>query len=126
MELGAIGSVAAANVQRNLDTGQIGNAVPASSTTSQAAAVQTTNAVRQAAASPSLDQVKQAVDTINQSMNALSRGLQFSVDKDSQRTVVKIVDQQTDEVIRQIPSEEALAIAKSLDQALGRLIKEKA
>ncbi|MEA5097612.1 MAG: flagellar protein FlaG [Burkholderiaceae bacterium] len=90
------------------------------------APVQTANAVQQAAMTPSLDQVKQAVQEINNSMRNNSHALEFSVDNDSERTVVKVVDKQTQKVIRQIPSEEALAIAKSLDQALGKLIQQKA
>lgn len=86
--------------------------------------VQTTQAVQQAGTAPGLEQVKQAVDSINQSMQSLARGLEFTVDKESERIVVKVVDPETREVIRQIPSEETLSIAKSLDQVLGRLIRE--
>jgi len=120
MEIGAIGNVAATNVQRTVDSGPVTPA-PVNQTT-----VQTANAVQQAAPPPSMDQVKQAVDEINKSMQTLSRGLLFSVDTDSKRTVVKIVDQQTSEVIRQIPSEEALAISQSLEQSIGKLVQEQA
>lgn len=88
--------------------------------------VETTNAVQEPAAAPSLDQVKEALQNINQSMHSLSQGLEFSIDTDSNRTVVKVIDQQTQEVIRQMPSQEALDIAKMLDQVLGKLIREKA
>ncbi len=124
MELGPIGNVAATKVQRNVDSVQ-NNAAPVSAPPKQTM-VQTVNAVQQTAAAPSMEQVKQAVDEINKSMQALSRGLVFSVDEESHRTIVKIVDQQTDEIVRQIPSEEALAIAKSLDQVVGKLIQQKA
>ena len=75
---------------------------------------------------PTLSQITQAVNSINAAMTAMSADLQFSVDEDSQRTIIKIVDQETKEVLRQIPSVEALAIAKALDQAQGLLIKQKA
>jgi flagellar protein FlaG len=39
---------------------------------------------------------------------------------------VRIVDSQTKEVIRQIPSEEMLAISKYMDQMSGKLIQQKA
>lgn len=42
--------------------------------------------------------------------------LQFSVDRSSGRSVIKITDPTTNEVIRQIPSEEVLQIAKGLDK----------
>ncbi|WP_374520145.1 flagellar protein FlaG [Undibacterium squillarum] len=76
--------------------------------------------------SPDLKQVNQAVSDINKTIQALSQDLQFSVDKDSNRVVVKIIDQQTNKVLRQIPSEEALEISKSLGKLQGLLIKQEA
>jgi len=72
------------------------------------------------------ERIDEAVASINRSMNTLARGLEFSVDTDSRRTVVKVVDQQTKELIRQIPSEEALEIARALERAQGLLIKQTA
>jgi flagellar protein FlaG len=66
------------------------------------------------------------VQTVNATLKQLSQDLEFSVDADSQRTIVKVVDQQTKEVIRQMPSAEALEIAKALDRVQGLLIKQKA
>lgn len=77
-------------------------------------------------AAPSRDQLDAAVKHINQSMPASAQGLEFSVDDDSKETVVKIVDRNTQEVLRQIPSREALEIAKSLDKAMGKLIDQRA
>ena len=87
---------------------------------------ETVAAVQQPAVIPSMAQVTQAVKRINKTMESLSQGLEFSVDTDSRRVVVKIVDQATKEVIRQIPTEEALQIAKALDQVSGMLIKQTA
>ena len=47
--------------------------------------------------------------------------LTFSVDKDSGRTVIKVVDPATHEVLRQIPAEEILRMDKNLDQMIERL-----
>ena len=124
MEIGAIGNVAANNVQRTVDSSSV-NAAPVSPSSNQTK-VQTANAVQQASSPPSMDQVKQAVDEINKSMSAMSRGLVFSVDEESKKTVVKIVDQKTEEVIRQIPTEEAIAISQSIDKLVGQLLHEKA
>jgi flagellar protein FlaG len=63
---------------------------------------------------------------LNKASQAKAQGLEFSVDNDSKRTIVKVVDQTTKEVLRQIPSPEALAIAKSLDSSKGLLIKQTA
>jgi flagellar protein FlaG len=93
-----------------------------------ATAVETAAAVKAPAATPSLDQVNEAVSQLNKSSQAKSQGLEFSVDSDSKRTVVKVVDQTTKEVLRQIPTPEALQIAKGLESksSTGLLIQQTA
>jgi len=83
-------------------------------------------AVKSAAAVPDVDKVKQATEMINKTIQTLSRNLEFSVDKESKENVVKVVDTDTGDVIRQIPSEETLRIAQALDQLQGLIIKQKA
>lgn len=71
--------------------------------------------------------VLQAVDQVNKTIKTMSSNdLQFSVDEDTESVVVKVVDRQTHEVIRQIPSEEFLQIAKALDKLKGLLVQDKA
>ncbi len=91
-----------------------------------AAAVDSAYPVDKAPAAPSRQQLDDAVSNINKSLQTMSQDLEFSVDEDSQRTIVKVVDQQTKEVIRQMPSPEALEIAKALDKVKGMLIKQTA
>ena len=67
-----------------------------------------------------------AIEKVQDFTKTVANELKFSIDKDSGQTVVKIVDTATDEVIRQIPSEEMLAIAQALDKIQGVLIKQKA
>jgi flagellar protein FlaG len=71
-------------------------------------------------------QVEQVVQEVRQVVEPVARNLQFSVDQGSGRTVVKVVDAATDEVIRQIPSEELLAISRALDKLQGLLLHQKA
>ena len=78
------------------------------------------------AAQPDAKALDTAIGNINQSMATKGQDLVFSIDPDSERTVVKIVDQKTNEVLRQIPSQEALDIAKALDSAQGLLIRQTA
>ena len=52
--------------------------------------------------------------------------VEFSLDADSGRVVVKIIDRATQEVVRQIPMEEMLALAKALDKFQGLLLQTKA
>ncbi len=72
------------------------------------------------------DKVKEAVAELNQFVQSLDRELQFSIHKDSGKTVVKVVDAETDKVIRQIPSEEILAISESLENVTGFLLQAQA
>jgi flagellar protein FlaG len=64
-----------------------------------------------------------ALERINQSLSGANQGIEFSVDPDSERVIVKVVDRETNEVLRQMPSQEALDIAKALDRTQGLLIK---
>ncbi|MEQ1668016.1 MAG: flagellar protein FlaG [Sulfuriferula sp.] len=68
------------------------------------------------AAQPSPQQLRAAVETINQSMQYANQNLQFSVDADTNRPVVSVVDSQTGDLVMQFPSKAALAVAQSIDQ----------
>lgn len=72
------------------------------------------------------EKITNAVKNINKTIQALSQNLEFSLDKEDSRVIVKIVDQQTKEVLRQIPTEETLEIARSLDKLKGLLIHQQA
>lgn len=92
----------------------------------KAVPVQTAEAVDQAASIPSVDKLNDAVGKINETMRSLSQGVEFSIDPDSDRTIVKVIDRQSNQVLRQFPSEEMLEIAKALDRLQGLLISQKA
>jgi flagellar protein FlaG len=81
---------------------------------------------KQVAAAPTGEELATAVKNINRALQARSQGIEFSVDRDSARTVVKVVDTSTQEVIRQMPSQEALDIAKALDRMQSLLVKQQA
>ena len=89
-----------------------------------AAAASEAEAARQKPGSP--EAVKQAVETIQQVVESMTRDLRFSFDNDLNRTVIKVVDTSTDEVIRQIPAEEVLEIARSLNKLQGLLVRQTA
>lgn len=93
----------------------------------RAAAVQAADGIAQTAAQqPGLEQVREAVGRINETVRSLVGQLEFSIDTDTQRTVVKVVDIRTKQVLRQFPSEEVLQIAKALDNFTGLLLRDKA
>lgn len=78
------------------------------------------------ASQPSANQVKQALREIQKAIEPVARNLQFSIDNETGKTVITVVDAATREVIRQIPGEEILAIAKAIDRMQGLLLKQKA
>lgn len=85
------------------------------------AEAQSSVAVAQVASQqPSSQQLQNAVGGINQAMRQSNQNLEFSVDPGTKKPIVKMVDTQTGELIRQFPSEETLAIARSIDQFLQR------
>ncbi len=79
---------------------------------------------RQPAQDP--QQVAQAVAVLNRAMAALSREVEFTSDQQTGHTVVRVLDRETQELIRQIPSKEVLSITHALDRLQGLLFQQKA
>lgn len=98
-------------------------AAPSDRTPSATAAVDTpSDAVQQATPT----QLRHAVHEVNAALQGYAVGLRFEVDADTDKLIVKVVDRDSGEVIRQIPSQETLRIAKMLDRAAGLLLQQRA
>ena len=93
---------------------------------SPAAAVETIDAVKAKEATPSRKEVEDAVAKLNNSVQQRVQSLVFAIDDDSHRTIVKVIDLRTQEVLRQIPTREALEIAKAIDAFRGLLVDQEA
>ena len=70
--------------------------------------------------------LQDVVSHLNDLVRELHRKLEFSVDQDSGDTVIKVVDRETDEVVRQIPSEELMHLRKRLQEAAGVIFHDSA
>jgi flagellar protein FlaG len=70
--------------------------------------------------------VKTAVDAANEAVKTLKSEINFSVDEDTGKTIVRVVEKQTGTLIRQIPSQEMLEIALALDRLQGLLVRNSA
>jgi flagellar protein FlaG len=117
---------------------QIGNVPPpvVALTTERAAPAAGTKLASVAAAAQSAaaatpparsDEVRKAASQVNEALKGTaSSDLQFSVEGDNKDVVVRVVDSQTKEVIRQIPSEQMVAISKAMDNLSGLLVQQKA
>lgn len=76
---------------------------------------------------PSAAQLQNVVDSINKELKQSNKNLEFTVDTDSKRLIVKLMDTETGELIRQYPSEDALAISRAIENIQkGLLLKQKA
>lgn len=62
------------------------------------------------------EKLVEVVRELNEHVQAVQRELHFSVDEDTGQTVIKVTDLATNEVIRQIPNEEALNFARKLNE----------
>jgi flagellar protein FlaG len=65
--------------------------------------------------------VAKAIERLNDIMSSKQRSLRFRVDEGSGRTIITVINEETGELIRQIPPEELLAVAQQLED-IGTLI----
>lgn len=84
--------------------------------------------VQQPSAVPDTGALAEALKNVNKMLREANppQNLEFSIDSESDQVIVKVVDQHTKEVLRQIPSEEALEIARALDLSKGLILRQKA
>lgn len=67
------------------------------------------------------EELEAAVAKVSSYVQSLSRSLDIRVDERSGNTVIQVQDATTDELIRQIPSEEVLAISAAISDQLDVL-----
>ena len=113
----------------DINTTQISKDVPKSSVVPEVNTTQA-NAARQNAvvedgkslppveAKPEKEELQEAVAQLNQHIQQIQRDLLFSVDDSSGRTIVQVVNSETDEVVRQIPSEDVLRILRNIQEQM--------
>ena len=68
-------------------------------------------------------ELQQVAKDLTDMVSMMQKGLKFSVDKDSGQQVIKVQDIASGDIIRQIPSEEALLLAEKLSEVSGILMK---
>lgn len=105
------------------------DSVPAPVAAPQAQSPVPAQAAAKANTAPTQEQIKSTLDSMNKVLKQNNAGLEFSVDEDTKRTVFKLVESTTGEVIRQYPTEDLLAIARAIDQMpqyQGLLLSQKA
>ena len=83
-------------------------------------------AVPAAPTSDSASSERDASSAINRAAKSLNTNIELSLDERSERPIVRVVDSATGQLIRQIPSEEALELRRALDRITGLLINRTA
>lgn len=72
------------------------------------------------------EQLEAATESVRSFVQPINSNIEFSVNDDTGQLVVKIIDRNTKEVIRQMPSAEMIAIARTLDGIKGLFVKQSA
>lgn len=76
---------------------------------------------------PATEQLKNVVDNVNRALKQTNKNLEFSIDESTEKHVFKLKDSETGDLIRQYPTEDMLAISRSIDQIQqGLLLKQEA
>lgn len=70
--------------------------------------------------------MEQALQDINNTLKAWSTGMRFDVDPDAQRVVVSIIDNESGKVLRTVPSDAVIRIAKMIVQLQGQNVRTSA
>jgi len=72
------------------------------------------------------DAVVAAVESANRYLHSVGQSLRFQIDEETGKTIVRIVDEESGEVLRQFPSDEMLAVARGIERASAAFLDESA
>lgn len=98
---------------------------PSQPSNRQAPTIQQPTETAEKSAIPDAETLEQTVTDINDVMAQFQRTLNFSIDHDAGKTIIKVIDTSNDELIRQIPSEDFIEISKHIEQMNNLLFSEK-
>jgi len=70
-------------------------------------------------------QLEKVAQQLQDFVGELNRNIEFSVDKDSGRDVIKVIDKNTGDLLKQYPSEEVLTLVSKLSEMIGGFVDTK-
>ena len=70
-------------------------------------------------------EISELVTKLNQEMSPLSRDVKFGYNEDIGQLMVNVIDANTGDIIRQMPSEEAIKIMTKMKELIGMLFDKK-
>ncbi|CAM8656761.1 FlaG Uncharacterized flagellar protein FlaG [Burkholderiales bacterium] len=71
-------------------------------------------------------ELDKALETLNEHASVAKRSLGFSFDESLNRSIVRVTDLESGKVIRQIPHEVVIRVAKSIESFKGSMVDERA
>jgi len=74
---------------------------------------------------PSLEDIAEHVDNLNELVRTFDRGFEFQVHEKSEEYYVQVVDLVEDEIIREIPPEQIMDIMARIDNMIGVIVDER-
>lgn len=72
-----------------------------------------------------LEQLEKVAQQLQDFVGEMNRGLEFTVDKDSGRDVIKVIDKSSGDLVKQYPSEEVLTLVAKLSDMVGGFVDAK-
>jgi len=72
----------------------------------------------------SREQLEEIREAVNEALKDMNVGLDFQEDEETQELVVKVMNRETEEMIRQIPPEAMLKVAKRMEEMTGLLLDQ--
>ena len=75
---------------------------------------------------PTREAVAKAADQLQNFVQSMGRNLNFSIDQTTGYHVVRVINPETNEVVRQLPSQELLRLAQTMDSLQNVLVNQKA
>lgn len=106
-------------------TGVVGNTPHTAVPDTQNAINPTQDSAKSTKAPPSTHDIRNAAKVLNHLAESVNTSVSFHVDDSTGITVIKVIDTEKNQVIRQIPSEEVLSLSKAIDTQQGVVLKTK-
>jgi flagellar protein FlaG len=72
------------------------------------------------------EELQKLIEEVKRKFDMLSKYLKIDIDRELEMPVVKIMERDTNRVIRQIPPDYLLELMKRIDQLLGLLVEKEA
>jgi flagellar protein FlaG len=104
---------------------EVGKANVAAQSANLKQTLEVQDAKREDAQREQAKELQEKVAQLNDHMQNLNRNLQFRVDEESGDTVVTVIDSETKELVRQIPSQEVLDVKHAIEKYRGILLEAK-